>query len=344
LTSANKTPVRSLQIKQYIDQILNQATGQPIPGATVTVRVKNATPGTGALANIYSDDGVTLIAGSTVTADSSGTFNFYAPDGRYDLVASASGVSKTVGDVLIQDITEANSGDATTVTGTLNYTTALQHNGVAVQASDLSNGVTGSGAIVLATSPTLVTPVLGVATGTSLALGGGTPLTTTNRTGSGNLVLATSPALTGPDIGVATGTSLGLTSKIVTYNNIATASNGVATCFNSVDLTGQSASIGSTSIISGGASTGGFYLVTLVLACTTADASGASVTATIGWTGDSVARTFTTSGVAFASTSNAALISLPLFSDNSVNITYSTTVSGAPTTGRYSLHLRGVKV
>lgn len=38
-------------------------------------------------------------------------------------------------------------------------------------ASDLSNGTTGSNAVVLATSPTLVTPVLGAATGTSLALG-----------------------------------------------------------------------------------------------------------------------------------------------------------------------------
>ena len=37
-------------------------------------------------------------------------------------------------------------------------------------ASNLSNGVTGSGAVVLATSPTLVTPALGAATGTSLVL------------------------------------------------------------------------------------------------------------------------------------------------------------------------------
>lgn len=38
-------------------------------------------------------------------------------------------------------------------------------------ASNLSNGVTGSGAVVLATSPTLVTPVLGVASATSVTLG-----------------------------------------------------------------------------------------------------------------------------------------------------------------------------
>lgn len=61
---------------------------------------------------------------------------------------------------------------------------------------------TGSGAVVLATAPTisnptLTTPTLGVASGTSLALGGGTPLTTTNQTGTGNLVLQASPTLTG---------------------------------------------------------------------------------------------------------------------------------------------------
>lgn len=55
---------------------------------------------------------------------------------------------------------------------------------------------TGTGALVRANTPTLVTPVLGAATGTSLSLGGGTALTTTNRTGTGNLVLATDPTLT----------------------------------------------------------------------------------------------------------------------------------------------------
>lgn len=56
---------------------------------------------------------------------------------------------------------------------------------------------TGTGALVFANTPTLVTPVLGVATGTSLALGGGTALTSTNQTGTGNLVLSASPTFTG---------------------------------------------------------------------------------------------------------------------------------------------------
>ncbi|NUN70293.1 MAG: hypothetical protein HUU02_11335 [Bacteroidetes bacterium] len=69
---------------------------------------------------------------------------------------------------------------------------------------------TGTGNLVLATSPTLVTPELGVATGASLALGGGSALTTTNQTGTGNLVLANTPTLVTPVLGAATGTSLAL--------------------------------------------------------------------------------------------------------------------------------------
>ena len=56
---------------------------------------------------------------------------------------------------------------ALAVTGTVLLNSALTYGGVT-----LSNAVTGTGAMVLATSPTLTTPVLGVAAGTSLALGG----------------------------------------------------------------------------------------------------------------------------------------------------------------------------
>lgn len=100
-------------------------------------------------------------------------------------------------------------------------------------AADLSDGVTGSGAVVLATSPTLVTPALGTPSSGTLTNCTGLPISTgvsglgagvatflatpssanlaaavTGETGSGALVFATSPALTTPDIGAATGASL----------------------------------------------------------------------------------------------------------------------------------------
>jgi len=110
-------------LKHYIDQVF-ASTGAVLPGAVVTVRVANASPGTGALANIYAvDSTATPISGSQVTADSTGTFDFYAPDGRYDLTVSVGGATKIVADTEISDITEANNGDSTHTVTTLSTTT-----------------------------------------------------------------------------------------------------------------------------------------------------------------------------------------------------------------------------
>lgn len=66
-----------------------------------------------------------------------------------------------------------------------NATTEFDVNGVALSAANLSNGTTGSGQIVLANSPTLITPNIGAATGASLALSGA--LSATTGTFSGNV-------------------------------------------------------------------------------------------------------------------------------------------------------------
>src|SRR6185312_13813892 len=60
-----------------------------------------------------------------------------------------------------------------TLTATvLNAATQFSVNGTQISASNLSNGTTGIGSVALATSPTLTTPNIGAATGTSLSTSG----------------------------------------------------------------------------------------------------------------------------------------------------------------------------
>jgi len=101
-------------------------------------------------------------------------------------LASSGGVSPNITlTVILAANFPALTGDITTAGGTL--ATVLKNTGTAgtytkitfdaqgretsgatAAASDLSNGTTGSGAVVLAGNPTMTTPVLGVATATSL--------------------------------------------------------------------------------------------------------------------------------------------------------------------------------
>src|SRR5260370_32530288 len=70
-------------------------------------------------------------------------------------------------------------------------------------AADLSNGTTGTGAVVLATSPTITTPTISNPTISSPTISNptitGTP-TGSATTGTGNVVLATSPTIATPTI------------------------------------------------------------------------------------------------------------------------------------------------
>lgn len=102
----------------------------------------------------------------------------------------------------------------------------------------VSRSVTGTGNAVLATTPTLVSPVLGTPTSGTLTNCTGLPLTAvtglgtgvatflsiptsvnlaaavTDETGTGSLVFATSPTLVTPILGVAKATSLSTTAPV----------------------------------------------------------------------------------------------------------------------------------
>ncbi len=123
-----------------------------------------------------------------------------------DGVFAAAGTGTSVG-------LNVGSGKTLTISGTVNGTSK-----------------TGTGNVVLATSPTLTTPNLGTPSAVTLTNGTGLPLTTgvtgtlpvanggtgvTTSTGTGSVVLSTSPTLTTPTLGVASATSIATAKGLV---------------------------------------------------------------------------------------------------------------------------------
>ena len=95
-----------------VERFLIDQAGNAISGATVTVRIANATPHSGATATIYSDDGSTPTANPFTTA-SDGKWSFYAADNKYDIQFSYSGATAELVDFRIADAHSQTSTDVT---------------------------------------------------------------------------------------------------------------------------------------------------------------------------------------------------------------------------------------
>lgn len=195
----------------------------------------------------------------------------------------------------------ANATTTPAITIATSVTGLLKGDGTGVSAAT----TTGTGSVVQATSPTLVTPVLGVAAGTSLALGGASigsnalavsghllleGVTSTGATGTGNLVFGTSPTFVAPALGtpasgVATnlsGTAAGLTAGGVTTN---------------ANLTGPITSSGNATSIASQTGTGSKFVV---------DTSPTLVTPALGV---ATATSLTVSGATIGSAGNITVAS-----------------------------------
>lgn len=147
----------------------------------------------------------------------------------------------------------------TNVTGTL----PVANGGTGVTTS------TGTGSVVLSTSPTLTTPILGTPTSGTLTSCTGLPISTgvaglgtgvatflatpnsanlaaavTDETGTGSLVLATSPTLTTPVLGVASATSINKVAITApaTGSTLTIADGKTLTASNTLTFTGTDAS------------------------------------------------------------------------------------------------------
>jgi hypothetical protein len=104
----------------------------------------------------------------------------------------------------------------------------------------------------------------------------------------------------------------------------------------------EAASIASTTLIDGTASSDGVWLVTVNIGCVTAGAAADTVFATVSWTENGVARTYQTATVTLDNTANDTQEDFPIYIDASTNVTFTTTYTdaGGGTAGAYDLHIR----
>ena len=237
------------------------ATALGIGASTGTTTIKNNLTVTGDL----------IINGTTTTINSTvisvDDINIVLGDTASPTNATANGGGITLKGATDKTITWVSATAAWTSSEDFNLVTGKVYkiNGSQIAASNLSNGTTGSGSIVLATSPTLVTPALGTPTAGVLTSCSGLPVSTgisglgnnvaaflaipssenlaaavSPKTGTGALVFAGSPTLNAPTLGAASATSINKVGITTPANGatITVVDGKTFTCSNTLTFTG----------------------------------------------------------------------------------------------------------
>ena len=125
----------------------------------------------------------------------------------------------------------------------------------------------------------------------------------------------------------------------VWLRNLTTTVNDAPVRIQTVSVSGQAASIGTTSIPASSLSAG-LYRVTWYLRITTAAATSSSVTVSLGWTDDTVTMSLSGAAVTGNTTTTSQTGTALLSVDNASPVTYATTyVSVGATPMQYTLDL-----
>ena len=243
------------------------SSGVVLPTATVGRRIvvenKGANsvkiyPATGAAVDaLGANVAISLPVDGVMFFNASSTTQWYSSYNLYTSATAAAGVTS-----FSAGSTGLSPATATTGAVTLAGTLAVASGGTGVTTS------TGSGNVVLSTSPTLtsptlVTPILGTPTSGTLTNATGLPLTTgvtgtlpvanggtgvTTSTGSGSVVLSTSPTLVTPILGTPTSgtltnaTGLPLTTGVTGTLPVANGGTGATTLTSAAILRGNGTS------------------------------------------------------------------------------------------------------
>lgn len=348
-------------MRKYLDSLIDSS-GNALSGATITVY----NTGTLVKPTIYSDDGVTPIA-NPVSTDANGRFSFYVADGRYDLAVAGSGiVSYTLSDLEVSDL--VGSSSSADLVWKSNKVSLADGSAAAPSINFQSATTTGlsrvSGALTLSVAGTGYWNVDSTGAWQPNANGSYDLGTTSFRVA--NLYVngipagctLTSPTITTPTIsaptisGVATLASATLSSTITSYNGIATVGNGVPSIVATVDLTGQTAAIGTTTLYTT-TNAGPFRLNWNAKVTTVAGVSSTLGALTIVYTDpDSVAQTITAPAsiaagtIATTSTGNTTttvLLGMPLVLNCKTGTVISYAfgyASNAANAMNYNAHLR----